>query len=423
VKIVYHSAAPWIHTGYATCTEEIATRLHNSGHEVALQCLSSVKNKPIWWHGEDADCELEQKMKIYPANSKYGLEDVTDHFEDFNADIYFTHFDTWMKEARQIIPEMDIPYVSYVIVDHEPAPDAVITQVSNATETIAMSEFAKHELEKKGLRPIQIPHGIDTSQYRELTGEDKPTDIEVSTPNESESTRKVDLDDVFLMGMVAANHGSRKNIPNHLEAFKRFIEEVDDDAILYLHTDQVSSEGYNLHRIAKQLNIPDENLLWARGTDYGEVGNEYLNMWYNAFDVFLNCSFGESWGLTVTEAQATGTPAIVSNFSSLTEQLGISPYEQHKIHWLDMHPNVGVAEHGLVCDPVANFWKTKVDAKHKIVNSETIFKAMRFYYTHENVRKTHGEKAKEYVTNNYTWEDDVLPKFFDLFDMLEESVL
>ena len=422
MKIIYHSAVPWVHTGYATCTEEIATRLHNGDHEVAIQSLSSVHNKPIWWYGDDADCELDRRMRVFPSDREFGIKQVKKHFDQFNADIYFTHFDTWMKETRHIIPQMEIPYISYVIVDHKPAPDAVIQQVSDAVETIAMSRFAKNELEKKGVRPLQIPHGVDTSQYYPLTGGDKPTDIEVDTHTASRESRYVDLDDTFLFGMVAANHGARKNIPNHLEAFNEFLNNVDDSAVLYIHTTQNSPNGYDLYHVSNEVGIPDKNLIWARTEDYGDVGNDYLNKWYNAFDVLLNCSFGESWGLTITEAQAAGTPAIVSNFSAMPEQLGIQPGEEQNIEWLDRYENVGIAEHGLLCEPSADYWKTKVDAKHKIVSSDTIFNAMKFYYDNQHLLDSHGNDASTHVRENYSWEDHVIPQFKELFANLEAVV-
>lgn len=423
MRILYHSASPWLHTGYATCTEEIATRLHNEGHEVAIQCMSAVRKRPIWWYGDDSDCDLDRKMKVYDAQGPFGLSGAKDHFEDWNADLYFTHFDTWTKQARDAIPNFNIPYVSYVVVDHDPAPEAVVEQVTSARETLAMSKYAKYKLEQKGLRPFQIPHGVDTSQFYRLEGEEEPKDIEVRESNR-QTTKTRGLEDIFLFGMIAANHGARKNIPNHMEAFKRFIDEVDDSAVLYLHTTQNADKGYNLYTVQKEIGIPTENIIWVRADDYGEVGNQYLNRWYNAFDVFLNCSFGESWGLTVTEAQAAGTPAIVTNFTSLPEQVGIEPGDEDKIEWLtdSEYAGVGIAEHGLVCEPSANFWKTKVDSKQKIVNPDAIFNAMKYYYDNQHLIPEHGTAASEFVNENYDWDDVVLPKFLKLFEKIEKTV-
>jgi glycosyltransferase involved in cell wall biosynthesis len=43
---------------------------------------------------------------------------------------------------------------------------------------------------------------------------------------------------------------------------------------------------------------------------------------YSAMDVLLNPAMGEGFGITVLEAQACGTPAIVTDFSAMTEVCG-----------------------------------------------------------------------------------------------------
>jgi glycosyltransferase involved in cell wall biosynthesis len=416
---MYQSVVPWMHTGFSTVTEEVATRLHNEGHEVAIQSLTTVRKKKITWHGEGSSLELERPMEIYPSGSKFGLGEVKDNYDDFNADFLFTHFDSWMSQAKEVIPQLNIPYSSYVIVDHDPAPEAVIEQITQAYKTISMSNFGKHQLEQKGVDNRMIPHGIDTSEYYPLGDSDTPSQIE--NEDGDGNTRMIDVDDHFIFGIVAANVGSRKNIPNQLEAFKKFINRIDDSVLLYVHTAQETAQGYDLYRVQRELGIPDENVVWTREEDYGDVGNEYLNALYNSFDVLLNCSFGESWGLTVTEAQAAGTPVITTNFSSTPEQLGVNIPDKDNLEQLEMN-NVYKAPHGIVCDPSTPFWKNKVDSRQYIVAPETIYGAMKYYYHNRDQLAKDGSNASKYVGNNYDWEQDVLPEFQDHFDEMEELV-
>ena len=416
MKILYYSVVPWMHTGYATCTEEIATRLHNGEHEVAIQCLSAISDKKIIWHGEGSDCELDEPMTIYPSDSAFGLDDAKEAFMDFNADVMFTHFDTWLNPARKKIPNYGVPYSSYAIVDHDPAPEYVVEQLAGGVRNVSMSEFGKERLDDKGERTVQIPHGVDTGEYYPLDESDKPTVLEIRD-NDGDVT-ELNIDRHFIFGMVAANHGSRKNIPAHMHAFKIFLEKVDDNAIIMIHTEQNSHNGYNLREVQNELDIPDSNLIWPRGEDYGEVGNEYLNSLYNSFDVFLNCSYGESWGLTVTEAQAAGTPVIASNFTALPEQLGVSQPDKENIEKVD--EDVYRAPHGLVCDPSAPVWKQKVNSRQYIVPPSTIFRAMKYYYNNKEEIIADGVRASEYVSENYDWDDVVIPQFEDHFAELEE---
>lgn len=426
MRILYHSAAPWIHTGYGTCTEEIAPRLHNGDHEVAIQTLSSVQNSPIWWHGDELDYDLDEKMRIYPNSGVFGVSDVKDNYEEFDADFLFTHFDTWMKPARETIPNLGVPYSSYVIVDHDPAPNAVVEQVNNAHSTIAMSKYAKKKLEEEGIRPRYIPHGVNTDVYKPLDDEMLPSEIAVQ--NEMGSMKSVNPKDRFIFGMIAANHADRKNIPNHMMAFKKFIDKVDEDAILYIHTKQNSSEGYNLEQIRQEIGIPVSNIIWPSDDDYGDVGNDYLNAWYNTFDVMLNVSMGESWGLTITEAQAAGTPCIVTDFTSMPEQLGVDVNHYNDVKFVardqgDSFDTIGIAPHGIIIAPDAPIWRERVNARQWMTRPEKIFEAMRYYYERPNLIEEHGKKAREFVVDNYDWEDCVIPKFEEMFSNIERKVM
>lgn len=419
MKILYYSAAPWINTGYGRCTREMVPRLQKEGYDIEIQCLDSVRGSTLTWHGEEAPVELEEPITVHPASTRFGLGDIQDAFEKSDADLLFTHFDTWMDPANSIIPDLEIPYVSYVIVDHYPAPNKVVKQVQNAHGVAAMSKYAVAALEQKGIRSKYVPHGVDTSEYYpiEKSSDDYPNKVITSSGEK-------DLNNTFLFGMVAANYGNRKHIPGHMEAFKKFIKEVDDEALLYLHTDQNAENGYNLYEVAQELSIPDKNIIWPNPDDYQNVGDGYLNKWYNAFDVFMNCSFGESWGLTITEAQATGTPCIVNNFSSMPEQLGHDPSDDD----IDAKYRIGDSygcrggftklPHGLAVEPSVGMFKEKVSAKQFICHPRDIFRAMKYYYENRDQMEKDGEAAREHVVNSYEWDNHVIPELVNLFDMV-----
>ena len=421
LRILYHSAAPTTKTGYGRGTREIATRLHNEGHEVAVQTLSTVSNEPIWWHGEEMDRDLRSPMKLYPSTKPLGLSDAKRHYNDWEADFYLTHFDTWLEAARNKIPDMEVPYASYVIVDHLPVPNAVVKQVSNAYETVAMSQYGKRALSDKGVRASYIPHGVNPDYFRPL--DDPPESIKIMS---SSGQREVDLNETFVVGIVAANHGSRKHIPEQMQAFKMFLDKVDKDALLYVHTKQNAAAGFNLSEVQEE--IPDTNISVPSLEDYHGVGDEMLNQWYNAFDVLLNCSRGESWGFTITEAQAAGTPCIVTNFSSMPEQLGITPEDAKWHDWTRDGQgapgnNWDTAGHGMLVDPIIGTFKEKVSARQFICHPKDILGALEYVYYNEAEREEAGKMAAQYVRDNYTWRDHVAPEFDRLMRQFEEERL
>lgn len=433
MRILWHSAAPWVSGGYGRVCQEVVTRIQNqTDHEIGVQCLASVKKDPVMWHGEvwDGDefttpRELDEPIPVFPSsstntNTHFGVAEAKKHFTDFDGDFYFTHFDTWMTPARQTIPDMDIPYGSYVIVDHYPCPNEVVEQVTNAYETVSMSRFAQSALVERGIRNRRIPHGVDTEQYRPMDEDERPTGLRIEIDGVE---REMNLADKFVFGMVATNYSDRKNIPAHMEAFKMFLEEVTDDVLLYMHMWQSSEVGYELYTIQQDLGIPDEKIAWIPPDLYHDVGDITLNAWYNNMDVLLNCSTGESWGLTITEAMSCGTPAIVTNFSSMPEQVG---YDNPSTSLSDVDSYNGGWEggkRGLVVNPRIGIWREKVNSKQYLASPYDIFQAMKYYYNNPDLIEEHGEAAREHVVQNYDWEKCVVPKFIEMFDDLEEILI
>lgn len=416
MKILWHSAAPWVNSGYGRCTREIVSRLQNTEHEVGIKCLSSVSNGEVEWHGEDAPVDFEGSITVHGSEKPFGLGSVQEDFKKGDYDLYHTHFDTWMEVARKHIPEFGIPYSSYVIVDHYPVPDAVVDQVQNAEETFAMSKWAKEVLTEKGTYSKYVPHGVNTDEYHPIEEDSGELPKAIEVVDEGGNHKQVSLEDNFIVGIVAANHADRKRIPEQMEAFERFRKEEDEDAILYVHTEVNSNKGYNLEQVRKEIGIPQENLIWCPPERYRNIGDEELNKWYNCFDVMMNCSMGESWGLTITEAMSAGTPVIVNNFSSMPEQLGKEPRVSENVDWMG---EVGIADHGLLVSPTMGLYREKVSTKQYVCTPEDMAEALSVYHNDRDLMEEHGEKAREYVCNNYDWDEHVIPMWVEAFDELE----
>jgi glycosyltransferase involved in cell wall biosynthesis len=126
--------------------------------------------------------------------------------------------------------------------------------------------------------------------------------------------------------MVAANQGNpsfaRKGFPQALQAFARFAADH-KDAWMYMHTNARPTRGDNGINLeilsvatgcpADRLRFPPDNA-WQLGMTQEVVANIYA-----AFDVLLNPSMGEGFGIPIIEAQACGVPVIASDHSAMTE--------------------------------------------------------------------------------------------------------
>ena len=81
------------------------------------------------------------------------------------------------------------------------------------------------------------------------------------------------------------------------------------------------SVGENIAAILTSLDVPDDRVLQA--DQYRMMLDPYapstMGKLYSTMDVLLNPSMGEGFGIPVLEAQACGTPAIVTDFTAMRE--------------------------------------------------------------------------------------------------------
>jgi glycosyltransferase involved in cell wall biosynthesis len=133
-------------------------------------------------------------------------------------------------------------------------------------------------------------------------------------------------DDKFVVMFAAANKGvypSRKAFAENLIAFRMF-SDLHDDAVLYLHTEQSGAMGgINLNDLLSAIDLKPDKVRFVDQYAYrGPLSDEYLAACYSAAGVFLACSKGEGFGVHVPEAQACGTPVIVSDYTAQPELVG-----------------------------------------------------------------------------------------------------
>jgi glycosyltransferase involved in cell wall biosynthesis len=130
----------------------------------------------------------------------------------------------------------------------------------------------------------------------------------------------------FVVTIPNANKGvlpSRKAWGENLLAFGVFAKSH-PDALLYLHTDATAmSQGIDLKSLVRACGIPQDQVTFVDQYEYRMgVPDEVMAAIYTRSDVLLSASAGEGFGLPVLEAQACGTPVIVSDFSAQPELVG-----------------------------------------------------------------------------------------------------
>jgi len=139
---------------------------------------------------------------------------------------------------------------------------------------------------------------------------------------------------------------SRKAWGENLLAFGVFAKSH-PDALLYLHTDATAmSQGIDLVSLVRACGISEDQVTFVDQYEYRMgVPDEVMAAIYSRTDVLLSASAGEGFGLCVLEAQACGTPVIVSNFSAQPELVGDG--------WVvEVQPQWNPTQLGWFCTPI-----------------------------------------------------------------------
>lgn len=312
IAATWHSNAIWAQTGYGTQTHQVVTRMTRDGHAIAVAANYGIEATMTEWDG----------ITHFPRGyDPYNNDIVGPYFDDWTAQhpdhrhMQFTLFDVWVYNSPRFD---DIPTVSWVPIDHAPVPPAVKAFLDKPTVTpIAMSKFGHEQLQLAGIDGHYIPHAIETSIFQPT----KNVDVNgvLMTGRELMGIDR----DRFVVGCFNANKGvspSRKAWAENIMAFSVFAANH-DDAVLYLHTDIYGAMGgLKLQELLTAVGLKPHQYKWINQYAYRSgIPQQALAALYTDTDVLLAASMGEGFGLTVLEAAACGTRAIVSDFSAQPE--------------------------------------------------------------------------------------------------------
>lgn len=296
MRILWVSDAPDSASGYAVETRLAAPRLAALGHEVALLATYGHHGARREWRG----------LPIYPGGLDPFANDVIGAAaRDWRADIVITLKDSFVFNPQAL---QGLRWLPMVPVDHEPAPPQVIEVARQSYRPIAYAPNGFRALRAAGLDPLYAPHAYDPAL--------------LSPMDKTAARAHLGLpQDAFIVGTVAVNRGgvpSRKAWPQNLEGFARFAAQH-SDAIYYLHT-WLGADGregaVNLPLLASQLGVTPRVAYCDQQRYLDGYPDEYMCALYNAMDVLLATSLGEGFGIPTLEAQACGTPVIVSDWAA-----------------------------------------------------------------------------------------------------------
>ena len=297
MRILWHSVAPWIKTGYGTQTEIFTRRLRDLlGHDVAISTWT-MRGGLMKYDG----------FPVYPgARDGFGNDIVGMHARHFGAELVVTLTDSWVFQPGAM---KNIPWVAWTPVDHDPVPPRVVESLKYGYSVpVAYSRFGETKLEEAGLSPLYVPHACHQTYLEPVSKRQARKNL--GLPQEA-----------YIVGMVGINQSApnRKSYPQSLEAFQRF-RKKHPEAFLYMHTRLRSGIGLDLAHLIEHLDIDKDS--YRVSDPYAMLlghSEDILRDVYSAIDVFLCPYMGEGFGIPIIEAQAAGAPIVATNFSTMPE--------------------------------------------------------------------------------------------------------
>jgi len=307
VKILWHSVKPTIGSGYGTQTAMWAPALKAAGHDVSISCSVGLFSSVEMWNG----------IKLYPHSNyagNYGADIVAEHAKHADAAIVWSWLDAFVLRPDEC---KKANWVAWAPIDSDPLMVRNVEPLKACRFVVAPTLFGQRVIQEAGIPNVMyVPCAFDPNVYFQ-SKEDRS-----ALRERFGKLINRDLSGKFLVNVVAANSGKRKNFPAIFEAWKMFYAKH-PDAILYLHTEITGkwADGENLAELMQLYGIDDNSVLFVSQYHYntGQIGSDYLNLLYNTSDVHLNTCVGEGFGLPIMDAQACGCPTIVPDFAGAGE--------------------------------------------------------------------------------------------------------
>lgn len=308
MRVLIYSTSPAVGTGYGVAAKALSHWLLTHGHEPAVFAWNSHVGHVGQYNG----------VPVYPrGNTISGVDMLARYVRLHEAEVVIAICDPWIIPADRWTAGHDARVVFWFPCQSEPASKALV-DVCRAGLPLCYSQWGTDVMQQAGVNDCRyVPLGVDTSVFR-------PSDKSAARAWLS-ARIGYDLTQATVCGMVAANHQTiphgRKAFDIAMLAFAEF-KRRDPAAVLYLHTWPGPEQGgQNLLPMVKAcgLEVGRDVLFPDLGAFHLGLPDTWLAQMYAAFDVCMQATSAEGFGLPILEAQACGIPVITTAYSSMPE--------------------------------------------------------------------------------------------------------
>lgn len=387
MRAMWASNAPWANSGYGSFTKDLLSRALRDGWNFALSAFYGLDGSPI--HYSDPPFDKAPLLSYPKMAHPFGSDALLAHSRHYGANVAFTMQDIWSLDPQHLAQLKERPvWIPYLPVDQAPVPPNLLAMLPHAYKIITFSKFGQQTLEKAGFSSTLILEGTDIYVFKPM--------------NKAESRAFFGLPaDALIVGMVGANKPDggvpRKGWQEALDAFKMF-HEKHPEAIFFYESNQIG--GFPIKEYASMLGIGKAIFHMDEYISIFHAGSDVMAKMYNAFDFTLMPSTTEGFGLCCIESMACGTPVIVNRCTSMPEMIVEN-------------------ETGLICEVSRKHLSPAMGYVY-FADTNSLYIKMEQMFSLD--RKAMGEKAREYVVENYNIETQYEKYWKPLFQELQEEL-
>lgn len=288
--------------------------------------------------GYSGEIVRDRGLTIYPTNPKGG--DVFAAFqakrliEEIRPALILVMHDIWMFDyyLRLFGPYRDrLKIVACIPLDGRITNEEDAAPLAQADRIVAYTHFARAEFEgafrrlreKRADRDFPavdvIPHGVDRDRFYPLPELEQAS---FASRGRAQAKRRVfgDLPDAGESFVVlnASRPDKRKRVDLTVRGFAMFVAGKPANVRLCLHHAVMGDAAEReLRPVIRECGLGERLSVNPLGSQI--VGDDELNLLYNACDVGINTAMGEGWGLVSFEHGAAGAAQIVPDHTACAE--------------------------------------------------------------------------------------------------------
>lgn len=353
LKILLCNEASFLSTGYSVYGKELLSRLYSNPlfHVAELACYGFVndpRDKDISWrYYANAVKNNDSRFQEYSANPEnaFGRWRFEKTLLDFQPDVVIDIRDYWMNSYQAFSPMRKCyHWMLMPTVDSYPQQETWLDTYIGADSIFTYSDWARDILLEQTNNKINYidttSPGINTDKYSMM--DISSSKVSLSIPTDS-----------IVFGSVMRNQ-KRKLIPELIKSFRLLLNKLEQSqspfankVLLYLHTGYPDYLGWNIPSLLKEHRLLNKTLLTYLCKSCGKtfadvysgstrnciycnnnatlpsvtagVTQEQMIQIYNSFDLYIQYSICEGFGMPQVEAAACGVPVVTIPYSAMED--------------------------------------------------------------------------------------------------------